>query len=162
MECHIQDTVSPEPVERRYVAHAFCALRQAQYCGATNDGATICHRALDPYSTTFARRDGVDFDFWQGARRARCHCIVTDKQRRQRALPSQTLRAAGLLSVARVGPAVTARYGDAPAAPPWPQSKSLAAGPRAIFRQALSRNDAVGNVRQKKGTHSTTNRTMCL
>jgi hypothetical protein len=40
---------------------------------------------LDPYSTTFAHRDGVDFVFWQGARRARCFGIVIDKQRRQKA-----------------------------------------------------------------------------
>jgi hypothetical protein len=39
---------------------------------------------LDPYSTTFARRDGVGFGLWQGARRARCSSIVTDKQRWQR------------------------------------------------------------------------------
>src|SRR5690606_19063746 len=62
---------------------------------------------------------------------------LTEEQRSQPAFSSKTLRAAGLLSVACVGSAVTARCGDVPASPPWPQPKSLAAGPRAIFRQAL-------------------------
>jgi hypothetical protein len=42
------------------------------------------------------------------------------------------------LSAAGVGSAVTAHCGDAPASPPWPQPKSLAAGPHAILKQALS------------------------
>ena len=62
----------------------------------------------------------------------------TKEQRSQPAFSSKTLRAAGLLPVAGVGSAVTARCGDAPASPPWPQPKSLAAGSHAIFRQALS------------------------
>ncbi len=66
----------------------------------------------------------------------------TEEQRSQPALYSETLRAAGLLSVACVGSAVTARCGDVPASPPWPQPKSLAAGPHAIFGQALSGSDS--------------------
>src|SRR5713101_3330232 len=61
----------------------------------------------------------------------------TEEQRSQAALSAKTLRAAGLLSVACVGSAVTARCGDAPASPPWPQPKSLAAAPLVIFKQAL-------------------------
>jgi hypothetical protein len=52
---------------------------------------------------------------------------------------AKTLRAAGLLSMTCVGSAVTARCGDAPASPPWPQPKSLAAAPLVIFKQALKR-----------------------
>ena len=37
---------------------------------------------------------------------------LTDEQRSQRAVCSKTLRAAGLLCVAGVGSAVTARFGD--------------------------------------------------
>jgi len=62
---------------------------------------------------------------------------LTEEQRSQTAFSAKTLRAAGLLSVACVGSPVTARCGDAPGSPPWPQPKSLAAGPHAIFRQAL-------------------------
>jgi hypothetical protein len=58
---------------------------------------------------------------------------VTEEQRSQPAFSPKTL-----LTAAGVGSAVTARCGDAPASPPWPQSKSLAAGPHAIFRQALT------------------------
>src|SRR6266542_4046148 len=61
----------------------------------------------------------------------------TEKQRSQAAFSAKTLWAAGLLSVACVGSTVTARCGDAPVSPPWPQSKSLAAGPHAISKQAL-------------------------
>src|SRR6266511_1168529 len=62
----------------------------------------------------------------------------TEKQRSQAAFSAKTLWAAGLLSVACVGSTVTARCGDARVSPPWPQSKSLAAGPHAISKQALS------------------------
>ncbi len=62
----------------------------------------------------------------------------TEEQRSQPAFSFTTLRAAGLLAVARVGSAVTARSGDAPTSPPRPQPKFLAAGPHAIFRQALT------------------------
>src|SRR5262245_50303838 len=61
----------------------------------------------------------------------------TEEQRSQPAFSAKTLRAAGLLAVACVGPTVTARCGDAPASPPWPRPKSLAAAPFRIFRQAL-------------------------
>src|SRR6266542_5838720 len=63
----------------------------------------------------------------------------TEKQRSQAAFSAKTLWAAGLLSVACVGSTVKARCGDAPVSPPWPQSKSLAAGPHAISKQALRR-----------------------
>ena len=68
---------------------------------------------------------------------------ATEEQRSQAVFCAKTLRAAGLLPAAGVGSAVTARCGDAGAraeapSPPWPQPKSLAAGPHGIFRQALS------------------------
>src|SRR5260221_8845074 len=53
------------------------------------------------------------------------------------AFSAKTLRAAGLLSWACVGSAVTAPCRDAPSSPPWPQPKSLAAGPHAILKQTL-------------------------
>ena len=58
------------------------------------------------------------------------------------AFSAKTLRAADLLPTARVGSAVTARCGDAPASPPWPSPKSLAAGPHGVFKQALSQEAA--------------------
>src|SRR6266571_2377227 len=62
---------------------------------------------------------------------------VTEEQRSQAAFSAKTLRAADLLPTAGVGSAVTARYGDAPASPPRPSPKSLAAGPHGVFKQAL-------------------------
>src|SRR5260370_23732328 len=62
----------------------------------------------------------------------------TEEQRSQLAFSAKTLRAAGLLSVACVSSSVTARCGDAPASPPWPQSKSFAAAPLVVFKQALT------------------------
>src|SRR6266542_6645484 len=62
---------------------------------------------------------------------------LTEEQRSQPAPSAKTLRAAGLLSVACVGSDLTARCGDARSSPPWPQPKSLAAGPHAILKQAL-------------------------
>ena len=54
------------------------------------------------------------------------------------------------MSVAGVGSVVTARCGDAPTSPPWPQPKSLAAAPLVIFKQALKRGELffepLGNV----------------
>src|SRR6266478_5418273 len=44
----------------------------------------------------------------------------------------------GLLPLAWVGSAITARCGDALASPPWPETKSLAAAPLVVFRQALT------------------------
>jgi hypothetical protein len=75
---------------------------------------------------------------WRGATRENTlHGSSTEEQRSQPAVCSKTLRAAGLLSVGRVGSVVTAHYGDAPPSPPCPQPKSLAAAPLAIFRQTL-------------------------
>ena len=75
---------------------------------------------------------------WRGATREHTQDgSVTEEQRSQAAFSAKTLRAAVLLAVARVGSPVTARFGDAPASPPWPQPKSLAAGPHAILKQAL-------------------------
>ena len=62
---------------------------------------------------------------------------LSEEQRSQRAFSAKTLRAAGLLSGAFVGSALTARCGDARTSPPWPRPKSLAAGPRPILKQAL-------------------------
>ena len=45
--------------------------------------------------------------------------------------------------MAGVGSAVTARYGDAPASPPWPRPKSLAAAPLVILKQSLKKNGRV-------------------
>src|SRR6266436_1039794 len=68
----------------------------------------------------------------------------TEEQRSQPAFSTKTLRAAGLLPVAGVGSAVTARCGDAPASPPWPQPKSLAAAPLVVFKQALRPEPGLG------------------
>ena len=84
-----------------------------------------------PRTTHFGASD------WQGLGSPYPQWSPTEEQRSQPARSPKTLRAAGLLSAAGVGAAVTARCGDAPASPPWPQPKSLAAGPHAIFRQAL-------------------------
>src|SRR5438552_17088013 len=62
---------------------------------------------------------------------------LTEEQRSQPAFSAKTLRAAGILSVACVGSDLTARCGDARSSPSWPRSKSLAAGPHAILKQAL-------------------------
>src|SRR5260221_6367959 len=76
---------------------------------------------------------------WRGATRENIpRGSSAEEQRSQAAFSEKTLRAAGLLSVACVGSIVTARFGDAPPSPPWPQPKPLAAGPHAIFRQALN------------------------
>jgi len=48
----------------------------------------------------------------------------------------KTLRAAGLLPVAGVGSVVTARCGDAPTSPSWPQTKFLAAAFLGVFKKA--------------------------
>jgi L-rhamnose mutarotase len=76
---------------------------------------------------------------WRGATRENIPGgSSTEEQRSQTAFSAKTLRAAGLLPMACVGSAVTARCGDAPASPPWPRPKSLAAAPFRIFRQALT------------------------
>ena len=75
---------------------------------------------------------------WRGATRENTlYGSSTEKQRSQTAFCAETLRAAGLSALARVGTVVTARFGDAPPSPPWPNPKSLAAAPRRILRQAL-------------------------
>jgi len=66
---------------------------------------------------------------------------VTEEQRSQTAFCPKTLRAAGLLPVARVGSLLTARCGDARNSPPWPRPKSLAAGPLLILKQTLKAQD---------------------
>jgi len=58
------------------------------------------------------------------------------------ALGAKTLRAAGLLPLARVGSFLTARCGDARNSPPGPSPKSLAAGPLPILKQALRESPA--------------------
>src|SRR6267143_4146653 len=62
---------------------------------------------------------------------------VTEEQRSQVAFSAKTLRSADLLPTAGVGSAVTARCVDAPASPPWPPPKSLAAGLHGVFKHAL-------------------------
>jgi hypothetical protein len=75
---------------------------------------------------------------WRGATKENIPGgFSTEEPRSQTAFSAKTLRAAGLLPAAGVGSAVTARSGDAPASPPWPQPKSLAAGPIGIFGHAL-------------------------
>jgi hypothetical protein len=61
----------------------------------------------------------------------------TEEQQSQAAFGAKTLRAAGLLTVTGVGSFLTARCGDARNSPPWPRSKSPAAGPLILFKQAL-------------------------
>ncbi len=86
-----------------------------------------------PWGPVFAEKAG-----WRGATTEHIRQrSATEEQQSQRAFSAKTLRAAGLLSAACVDSAVTARCGDAPASPPWPQPKSLAAGPQAILKQAL-------------------------
>jgi len=87
-----------------------------------------------PRGLVFAPKAG-----WRGATKENIlPGSSTEEQRSQAAFGAKTLRAAGLLSVACVGSVLTARVGDARTSPPWPQPKSLAAGPRAIFGHALN------------------------
>ena len=72
---------------------------------------------------------------WCGRRTAVTE--MNSKCRPKNALTAKALRAAGLVPVDFVGSALTARFGDARTSRPRPQSKSLAAGPLSIFRQAL-------------------------
>jgi hypothetical protein len=57
---------------------------------------------------------------------------ATEEQRSQTAFYAKTLRAACLWAGGFVVAAVTARFGDAPATPPRPQPKSIAAAPQLI------------------------------
>src|SRR5205823_12322367 len=87
-----------------------------------------------PWGPVFAEKAA-----WRGATREHTRQrSVTEEQRSQAAFSTKTLRAAALLTPAGVGSPVTARCGDAPDSPPWPPSKSLAAGPHAILKHALS------------------------
>lgn len=86
-----------------------------------------------PSGAVFEQKAG-----WRGATKENTPCgSSTEEQRSQTAFCSKTLRAVGLLALTRVGSVVTARSGDAPTSPPWPNPKCLAAAPPAIFRQAL-------------------------
>jgi hypothetical protein len=77
---------------------------------------------------------------WRGATRENTlEGSSTKEQRSEAARGAKTLRAAGLFVFSCVCSALTARCGDAPASPPGPKPKPLAAAPHAIFRQALSR-----------------------
>ena len=97
-----------------------------------------------PWRTVFAQKA-----VWQGAclcgalRQATTEDTRSGLRARSNAarwpVCAKILRAAGLLAAAGVGSALTARCGDARASPPWPQPKSLAAGPHAIFKQSLGR-----------------------
>ena len=71
------------------------------------------------------------------ARRGRIPFLGLRPRSSQPAVCLKTLRAASLLAVGSVGSVVIARCGDTPRSPPGPHPKSLAAAPRAIFRQAL-------------------------
>ncbi len=75
---------------------------------------------------------------WRGATREHTpHGSGTDEQKRQTGLGAKTLRATVLLPLDFVVALVTARYGDAPTAPPRPKPKSPVAAPFPILRQAL-------------------------
>jgi hypothetical protein len=68
---------------------------------------------------------------WQGATMENTPCgSSTEEQRRQTAFYPKTLRAA-------VGSVPTAHVEDAPASPPRPQPKSLAAAPLVVFKHGL-------------------------
>jgi hypothetical protein len=55
-----------------------------------------------------------------------------------RPLPRKPSGRLGILLLGFVVAGVTARFGDAPPAPPRPKAKSPAAAPLPIFRQSLS------------------------
>jgi len=94
-----------------------------------------------PRGPVFAPKAG-----WRGATKENIlPGSSTEEQRSQAAFGAKTLRAAGLLSVDCVGSVLTARVGDARTSPPWPQPKSLAAGPRAIFGHALNSTSVQSN-----------------
>ncbi len=80
-------------------------------------------------------------DGWQGTMNVNASCgSSTEEQENQSADSAKTFRAAGLLPVAGVGSAFTARCGDAQASPPWPQPKSLAAASPVVFKKAPGEN----------------------
>src|ERR671922_1547055 len=89
---------------------------------------------------------------WRGATREHSRQrSVTEEQRSQTAFCAKTLRAAGLLPLGGVGSAVTARCGDAPASPPCPEPKSLAAAPLAILKHALRTSEVQSPVGSLRG-----------
>jgi hypothetical protein len=76
---------------------------------------------------------------WRGATRDHPRSgAVTEEQQSQTAFCAKTLRAASFLPVACVGSFLTARCGDARNSPPWPRSKSFAAGTIRISKKTPS------------------------
>ena len=116
----------------------FKSIRSISFRWMTNRGGNGPRRRLRACfkirrGPVFAEKAG-----WLGAPNEHTRpWSVSEKQRRQPAFSAKTRRAAALLAGAGVAEAVTARGGDAPASAPWPQPKSLAAGPRPILKQAL-------------------------
>jgi hypothetical protein len=99
--------------------------------GRRDFGLRACFKIME--GAVFALKAG-----WQGATKENIPGgSSTEEQRSQAAFSAKTLRAAVLLAAACVGSALTARCGDAPASPPWPQPKSPAAAPSIILKQAL-------------------------
>ena len=117
----------------------FKSIRSISFRWMTNRGGNGPRRRLRACfkirrGPVFAEKAG-----WLGAPNEHTRpWSVSEKQRRQPAFSAKTRRAAALLAGAGVAEAGTARGGDAPASAPWPQPKSLAAGPRPILKQALS------------------------
>jgi len=68
--------------------------------------------------------------------------VLMASHRCQMDLDDKNPPAAGLLALDFVVADVTARYGDAPSAPPRPKPKSPAAASLTIFREALSKGKA--------------------
>ena len=129
---------------RRISAPQFCVNQGSMKLKAASDfaiaPATEPSREPSPRACLKTGRGPVFAEKarWRGATKEHTRQgSVTEEQRSQRAFCAKTLRAADLLPLAGVGSAVTARCGDAPASPPWPPPKSLAAGPHPVFRQAL-------------------------
>ena len=86
-----------------------------------------------PWDPVFAVMAG-----WRGATKENIpRGSSTEEQQCQTALSAKTLRAAALLAETGVGSVVIAHCGDTPTSPPGSLPKSLAAGPHAIFKQAL-------------------------
>ena len=74
---------------------------------------------------------------WPGATREHTQRgSATEEQQRQTGLDARTLRVAALLHLGLVVAAVTARYGDAPTAPPRSRPESPVAAPFPLFQQA--------------------------
>ena len=117
-------------------APAFAAIR------AANNGSVPEVRAClkTTRSAVVGQKAG-----WRGAMKENIPCgSSTEEQQSRAAFCPSTLRAAGLLAVDCVGSVLTAHCGDAPASPPCPRPKSLAAAPRVVFKQALRLRAAFG------------------